>query len=88
MKNNIYGEENNTFSNALGATVTVKVDGDKEALCATLFQVLDGDMEVAELLTEEVQKQVELDERETSLLPHDLIDSYENIGIWIDPIGG
>lgn len=44
-------------------------------------------MDAAKLLAEEVHRDIQLDERETSLLPHDLIETYENIGIWIDPIG-
>ncbi|CAL8118549.1 unnamed protein product [Orchesella dallaii] len=86
MKDNIYGEESNTFSNALGATITVKVEDTPELTAKLLSQVLDGDMDAAKLLAEEVHREIKLDERETSLLPHDLIETYENIGIWIDPI--
>ncbi|ODM87819.1 Inositol polyphosphate 1-phosphatase, partial [Orchesella cincta] len=57
-----------------------------ELTAELLSQVLDGDMDAAKLLAEEVHRDIKLDERETSLLPHDLIETYENIGIWIDPI--
>ena len=87
MKDNIFGEESNTFTNALGATITVKIEDTPEQTTELLSQVLDGNMDAAKLLAEEVHRDIQLDERETSLLPHDLIDSCANIGIWIDPIG-
>lgn len=87
MKANIYGEESNTFTNALGATITVKIEDTPELTTELLSQVLDGNMDAAKLLAEEVHKEIQLDERETSLLPHELIDSYASVGVWIDPIG-
>lgn len=84
---NIRGEENSSFSNALGETAVVRVSDDPAETLESLLPLLAGNTATAELLTQEVHRDVvaELDD-EIPDLPMEGFN-YSQIGIWVDPIG-
>ncbi|CAG7828706.1 unnamed protein product, partial [Allacma fusca] len=51
-----------------------------------LGTVLNGNVQAAKILAEEVHKDISMDENATSHLSNDFISSYSEVGIWIDPI--
>ncbi|XP_035687917.1 inositol polyphosphate 1-phosphatase-like [Branchiostoma floridae] len=81
----IHGEEDNTFTNQLGETVTVQVQPSLQQTADLLCTVLDGNKHAAALLAEAVHWDVamEMDERLTAAT---MDISVESLGIWIDPI--
>ncbi|CAH1239080.1 INPP1 [Branchiostoma lanceolatum] len=81
----IHGEEDNTFTNQLGETVTVQVQPSLQQTADLLCTVLDGNQHAATLLAQAVHWEVamEMDERLTAAAS-DI--SVESLGIWIDPI--
>lgn len=87
MGPNIRGEENSSFSNGLGETVVVRVADDPTETTQSLLPLLAGDMVAAELLTQEVHRDVvaELD-AEIPELPMDGFN-FSQMGLWVDPIG-
>ncbi|XP_044742763.1 inositol polyphosphate 1-phosphatase [Chrysoperla carnea] len=85
---NIRGEESNTFSNTLNKTITVEVKDDHQETVDLLSTVLDGHTRAAELLTNEVYKNVCFESINSNKLdiPDDIELNLDNVGIWIDPI--
>lgn len=84
------GEENNIFSNTLGETITVEVRPTWQETTQLLVRVLDDNIEVAELLSKEVHRDVVLSNvplMRTDDIPVDLDISIDDVAIWIDPIG-
>ena len=87
MSANIFGEESNKFTNALGESITVSVQSKVEETADLLRKVLNGNEDAARLLAEEVHRTIVADDSELTHLPNDVFTSYQDIGIWIDPIG-
>jgi len=87
MTNNIYGEESNIFTNSLGEKVEVKIGDTAEVTKEMLDQVLGQNTKAAELLSAELHKNISLDSAEAATIPDNFIESYAELGIWIDPIG-
>ena len=83
MKDNIRGEENNSFTNTLGEQVEVHVCNTVRETASLLERVLDGNHTAAMLLANAVH--IELTDPPLQLGPLPLDTS--NIGIWIDPLG-
>lgn len=87
VASNIRGEENDTFSNAAGETATVRVSADAAETAECLLRLLAGDAAAAELLTQEVHRDVAaVPDGEMPDLPMDGFN-FANMGIWVDPIG-
>jgi len=83
MKDNIRGEENNTFTNTLGQQVVVEVCQSLHQTASLLETVLDGNQTAAMLLAKAVH--MELSDPPLRLGPLPL--NAKNIGIWVDPLG-
>jgi len=83
MKDNIRGEETNTFTNTLGQQIEVKVCQSLHQTANLLETVLDGNQTAAMLLAKAVH--VELSEPPLKLGPLPL--NTKNVGIWVDPLG-
>lgn len=83
MKDNIRGEENNTFTNTLGEQVHVHVCQRVEETASLLEKVLDGNHTASLLLARAVH--IEFTDPPLQLAPLPLDTS--NIGIWVDPLG-
>ncbi|KAF3429517.1 hypothetical protein E2986_01860 [Frieseomelitta varia] len=83
----VQGEETNTFSNAMGESIVVKVCPTIGETTQLLAKVMGSDIATAELLATEVHKDVQfLDIPMVAELPLGFdIDIYD-LGIWIDPI--
>lgn len=83
----VQGEETNTFSNAMGESIVVKVCPTIGETTQLLAKVMSSDIATAELLATEVHKDVQfLDIPMVAELPLGFdIDIYD-LGIWIDPI--
>lgn len=87
LAEHVKGEENNTFSNTLGESVTVEVCENFNDTAKLLEKVLNNDSEAASLLATEVHRDIELDDVPGgNLLPDDLGLVVNDLGIWIDPI--
>lgn len=83
----VQGEENNTFTNALGETIVVEVCSTCLETTNLLAKVMGNDTETAIFLAEEVHKQIRLKDVNTVHdIPKDLPLPIEDLGIWIDPI--
>ncbi|XP_029038584.2 inositol polyphosphate 1-phosphatase [Osmia bicornis bicornis] len=83
----VQGEESNTFSNAMGETIVVKVCPTAEETTQLLAKVMGSDIETAELLATEVHKDVQLsDIPVVAELPLNFDINVNDLGIWIDPI--
>lgn len=85
LKNNIKGEENGTFSNSLGETANIEITETIAETSECLLKLLNGDNVAAELLAEEVHKDVSSVLDNIPDLPEGF--NFSNMGIWIDPIG-
>lgn len=83
IRDQICGEESNKFENTLGESVTVEISDDSDETKAILLKVLDGNQAAAEALTQEIFKEVEVDEKIPNI--ENELD-LSNLGIWIDPI--
>ncbi|CAD7084508.1 unnamed protein product [Hermetia illucens] len=86
MVGNINGEESATFTNTLGESVTIAIGENAQETAACLEKVLNQNKLAAELLAEEVHREVEYigSGPTMPMAPSDL--NYNKIGIWIDPI--
>ncbi|KAL7288220.1 hypothetical protein TKK_0017768 [Trichogramma kaykai] len=84
----VKGEENNVFSNTLGETITVEVCSSQDETAALLKKVLGNDQLAAELLSQEVHRDISLTDVsvDSKNLPTDLEVQISDLGIWIDPI--
>ncbi|XP_053981958.1 inositol polyphosphate 1-phosphatase [Hylaeus anthracinus] len=83
----VQGEENNTFSNAMGESIVVEVCSTIEETTQLLAKVMGSDTATAELLATEVHKDVQfLDVPVAAELPLDFDINISDLGIWIDPI--
>lgn len=83
LKNNIKGEEDSTFTNSAGEKVTVQVYESVDETTECLTKVLNGNIDVAHVLAEEVHKTVNYD-LDLAELYLDL--NLENVGVIVDPI--
>lgn len=87
VRANIRGEENGTFTNTLGDSADVRVADDAAETVDGLLKLLDGDAMAAELIAQEVHRNV------VAPLDEDVPDmpmegfNFANMGIWVDPIG-
>ena len=90
LRNYICGEEVNTFTNALGESITVEVRPTQDETSALLAKVLGGNAAAAHLLAQAVHADVAtppvLPEGVRLLLSEVDID-LGNVGVWIDPLG-
>ena len=83
----VLGEETNTFSNAMGESIVVRVCPTSEETTQLLAKVMGSDIATAELLAMEVHKDIEfLDVPMIPELPLDIDVNVDDLGIWIDPI--
>lgn len=88
LKGFIYGEENNTFTNALGESVTVILNETKSNTLELLTKILDGDEAAAEYLTECVHSMISIDDVPVQSLPNSTpVMALTELALWIDPIG-
>lgn len=86
MRENIKGEENSTFTNSLGESANVEIFDNTAQTSECLLKLLNGDTEAAELLAEEVHKNVNSVLEDIPDLPTEGFN-FANMGIWVDPIG-
>ncbi|XKL67059.1 hypothetical protein PGB90_010479 [Kerria lacca] len=87
LKNFIYGEESNKFTNVLGESVIITLNDCKVNTGNLLYKVLNGDERAVNALTEAVHSSILLNEVPVNILPADSIDiPAHDIAIWIDPI--
>ncbi|XP_060065105.1 inositol polyphosphate 1-phosphatase-like [Ylistrum balloti] len=86
IKGSIYGEESNTFTNALGESITVEIQSTKQQTTDLLSQVLDGNVRAAELLAREAHESVVVDTGNGLEKLVGLEEDVEDLGVWIDPI--
>ncbi|KAM7359319.1 inositol polyphosphate 1-phosphatase-like isoform 2-T6 [Cochliomyia hominivorax] len=88
MKNNIKGEESPNFKNSQNEIVAIVVGENVSDTAECLLQILQSDyQEAAQILAEEVHRNVEFDKQlheDLPELPNDV--DYSQLGIWIDPI--
>lgn len=87
LRDSIKGEEGNKFENILGESVFVAIHEDQAETKAMLLKVLDGNLEAAEALSDEIHKEVVTEESEQLSDIIELIE-MDKVGIWIDPIDG
>lgn len=87
MRENIKGEESATFTNALGETIIVEIFETADGTAERLEKVLDGDRLAANMLSEEVHREIVIEKIQVpdSVVPLEL--DFSDLGIWIDPIG-
>ncbi|XP_071495587.1 inositol polyphosphate 1-phosphatase-like [Diadema antillarum] len=85
LKEFVFGEESNKFTNTSGESITVAVQPSVDETKNLLTKVLDGNQVAASLLAQAVHAEAntELDARLADLA-FDL--DIDNVGIWIDPI--
>ncbi|KAF7279509.1 hypothetical protein GWI33_007091 [Rhynchophorus ferrugineus] len=88
LKQSIEGEESNHIVNKLGEEVDIEIKDSAEETARLLSKVMDGDVEAARVLADEVHRTVSIDEVDTKTPTFDFDVDLENIGIWIDPIDG
>ncbi|XP_012268787.2 inositol polyphosphate 1-phosphatase [Athalia rosae] len=87
LAEHIKGEENNTFSNTLGESVTVKICSTFEDTAKLLERVLNNDSEAATLLAIEVHRDIGMEDVPGSKNLHNNLQlAVDQLGIWIDPI--
>ncbi|OWF39353.1 inositol polyphosphate 1-phosphatase-like [Mizuhopecten yessoensis] len=86
IKSSIYGEESNTFTNAVGETITVEIQATKQQTIGLLNQVLDGNEHAADLLAKEAHESVVVDIVGGLVKLVGLEVDVDDIGVWIDPI--
>ena len=91
MKDHIFGEESNKFTNTLGESVHVRVCDTQEDTSKLLSKVLDGRQGAADILAKLVHSDISPEdvkiEEGLSKVPDDEDISVDDFGIWIDPIG-
>lgn len=58
VRDNVQGEENATFTNALGETVELSLNDSKENTINLLVKILNGDNDAAVALADEVHRDV------------------------------
>lgn len=58
IRDNIQGEETSTFTNGLGESIVLEIFDDPSQTAERLLKVLDGDSAAADLLAEQVHKNV------------------------------
>jgi hypothetical protein len=87
ISDQILGEENNKFMNAIGESVIVTIQETCDQTSQLLLKVLDGNNKAANLLANAVHSS---DACHSTVLINDNINieiNLNTIGIWIDPIG-
>ncbi|CAK9828824.1 Inositol polyphosphate 1-phosphatase [Anthophora retusa] len=83
----VQGEENNTFSNAMGESIVVEVCPTIEETTQLLAKVMGSDSATAQFLATEVHKDVQFSDIPiVAELPFDFDIDIPDLGIWIDPI--
>ncbi|CAK9799549.1 Inositol polyphosphate 1-phosphatase [Anthophora quadrimaculata] len=83
----VQGEENNTFSNAMGESIVVEICPTIEETTELLAKVMDSDSATAQFLATEVHKDVQFSDIPiVAELPFDFDINISDLGIWIDPI--
>ena len=91
LKDHIFGEESNKFTNTLGESVHVRVCDTQEDTSKLLSKVLDGRQGAADILAKLVHSDISPEdvkiEEGLSKVPDDEDISVDDFGIWIDPIG-
>lgn len=85
IRDSIKGEENNTFENILGESISVVISDDPEETKTMLIKVLDGNEGAAAALADEVHKDVSVEEFQDLPEINACVD-HEKVGILIDPI--
>ncbi|XP_072160857.1 inositol polyphosphate 1-phosphatase, partial [Bemisia tabaci] len=87
LKDFIYGEENNKFSNAAGDSIVVSVAEKETDTASLLSKVLAGDAEAANLLAAEIHSTIHSSDVSVDHWPnYELEVPLSRLGIWIDPI--
>ena len=87
LRDCIFGEESNQFTNKLGQSLTVSVQQDENSTMELLTKVLNDNIEAAKLLAKEVHAQPLLDDiMKAELDKHNDCIDKEDVGVWIDPI--
>ena len=90
LKEDIFGEESNKFTNTLGESVQVRVCDTQNDTSKLLSKVLDGRQSAADILAKLVHSDISpTDDIEESLkkVPDEDDFNIDDYGIWIDPIG-
>ncbi|CAG2247413.1 inositol polyphosphate 1-phosphatase-like [Mytilus edulis] len=86
IKDSIYGEESNKFTNALGESINVEILSSPAETADLLCKVLNGNEQAANLLAKVVHEDISYNPEEKIDKMEDLEIKEEYIGIWIDPI--
>jgi len=88
IEQNIFGEESNKFTNALGESIHVSVQSNESKTKDLLAKVLDGNLEAAKVLAKLVHSDIKIDDIAVEK-PSDIANEgfdMKDVGIWIDPI--
>ncbi|XP_002733886.1 inositol polyphosphate 1-phosphatase-like [Saccoglossus kowalevskii] len=85
MRDHIYGEEDNTFTNTLGETITVGVKATKEETSTLLSIALDGNTAAADILASVIHEDIQHVEDE-KVQSCNLDIEVSSLAVWIDPI--
>lgn len=96
IKDHVFGEENNKFTNALNEEITLDIQPTEVQTAQLLLKVLDGNTAAANALAAVVHSRVTLDAFDTDAkfehtFQNSLFDApfdAKDFGIWIDPIDG
>lgn len=91
MRDNIFGEESNTFTNSLGECITVQIQASDQETAQLLGKVMGDGQHGAKTLAEEIHKDIDSDlmwDTGADIPEGAVITNYAEVGVWIDPIGG
>jgi len=93
LKDDIFGEESNKFTNTLGESVQVQVCDTQDDTSKLLSKVLDGRKGAADILAKLVHSDINPGsdvEESLNKVPDDEEEdiNVDDFGIWIDPIDG
>ncbi|XP_077979191.1 inositol polyphosphate 1-phosphatase-like [Glandiceps talaboti] len=85
MKDHIFGEESNEFTNTLGDSITVAVQSTVTDTSQLLSRVLDGNDIAADILAKVLHQEVDIPQDE-ALSQLTLEVDINSLAVWIDPI--
>lgn len=79
----------NSFTNALGETISIEIKENVEYTAEMLEKILDGNHHAATILATEVHREIDVSDVQTGSveIPTNLTVDMTELGIWIDPIG-
>ncbi|EDV26661.1 uncharacterized protein TRIADDRAFT_22251 [Trichoplax adhaerens] len=83
----VHGEEDNTFTNAIGESVIIEIKSTAQETANVLRRVLNNNEKASQLLAEIIHGDIQCQNNEHIFNKDDTIN-IDNFGIWIDPLDG